>query len=110
MASGERAKLAAATARMEILRMISPESSEYVPIRHRPGDAMPAAFSRERRQQNRPASRKLNSVRRVSGQKGNQDRKSVVSGKSVQVRVDLGGRRTTNKNKPTIPPRHTKHN
>src|SRR3546814_6113663 len=70
MASGERAKLAAATARMEILRMISPESSEYVPIRHRPGDAMPAAFSRERRQQNRPASRKFHSVRRVSGQKG----------------------------------------
>src|SRR3546814_14034897 len=50
--------------------MISPESSEYVPIRHRPGDAMPAAFSRERRQQNRPASRKFHSVRRVSGQKG----------------------------------------
>src|SRR3546814_2991986 len=30
---------------------------------------MPAAFSRERRQQNRPASRKFHSVRRVSGQK-----------------------------------------
>src|SRR3546814_10620780 len=45
-------------------------SDLYVPIRHRPGDAMPAAFSRERRQQNRPASRKFHSVRRVSGQKG----------------------------------------
>src|SRR3546814_17866086 len=30
-----------------------------------------------------------------------QDRKSVVSGKSVSVRVDLGGRRDIKNNKPT---------
>src|SRR3546814_13671810 len=38
------------------------------------------------------------------GSRVGEDRKSVVYGKSVSVRVDLGGRRTINKKKP-----NTKH-
>src|SRR3546814_20559546 len=46
--------------------------------------------------------------------RADQDRKSVVSGKSVSVRVDLGGRRiikkthTTKNNRTTIRPRNDK--
>src|SRR3546814_18686335 len=36
----------------------------------------------------------------------NQDRKSVVEGKSVSVRVGLGGRRIIKKKKHTTPPHH----
>src|SRR3546814_19409227 len=51
-----------------------------------------------------PETRVLTLFYRAADQ-GNEDRKSVVSGKSVSVRVDLGGRRIiTNKNN------HNKHN
>src|SRR3546814_14084657 len=40
-----------------------------------------------------------NNFRRRSGTRPSRDRKSVVSGKSVSVRVDLGGRRVIKKKK-----------
>src|SRR3546814_16376195 len=47
-------------------------------------------------EQNRPLCERLVFLRRPDTL---QDRKSVVSGKSVSVRVDLGGRRLMNKKK-----------
>src|SRR3546814_13069081 len=44
----------------------------------------------------------------LPGAQGLEDRKSVVSGKSVSVRVDLGGRRILNKKKKTEQQRNKK--
>src|SRR3546814_17974812 len=50
------------------------------------------------------ASRQVNVRPTSKVRRATLDRKSVVSGKSVSVRVDLGGRRLITKNNPHIPP------